>query len=79
MNAPLNLQAGDCSCTETHMAGSVRVTPEEASAHPEWMSDAGEMGWDLNIHKLVAYNVGYGASKFSVLSMLLKCSGTPRA
>ena len=64
MNAPLNLQAGDCSCTETHMAGSVRVTPEEASAHPEWMSDAGEMEWDLNIHKLVAYNVGYGASKF---------------
>ena len=32
MGEPLNLKAGDCTCTETHMAGSVRVTPEEAAA-----------------------------------------------
>lgn len=64
LGRPLNLRAEDCTCTETHMAGSVRVTPEEAAAHPEWMSDAGEMEWDLQIHKEVAYHVGYGASRF---------------
>lgn len=64
MGEPLHLQAGDCSCTETHMTGHVRVTPEEVAAHPEWMSDAGEMEWDLQIQKLVAYHVGYGASRF---------------
>lgn len=64
MDAPLDLKAGDCTCTEHRMKGSVRVTPEEAAAHPEWMSDAGEMEWDIAIHKQVAYHVGYGASKF---------------
>lgn len=64
MNAPLNLMADDCICTETHIKGSVRVSAQEAAAHPEWMSDAGEMEWDLRVHKQVAYHVGYGASKF---------------
>ncbi|MGI6256246.1 MAG: tocopherol cyclase family protein [Acutalibacter sp.] len=64
MDQPLDLRAGDCACSETHMRGSVQVTPQQAAAHPEWMSDAGEMSWDLDIHKLVAYHVGYGASKF---------------
>ena len=31
MDAPLNLKVGDGTCTETHMAGHVRVTPEEAA------------------------------------------------
>lgn len=64
MGKPLDLKAGDCTCTETRMTGHVKVTPEQAAAHPEWMSDAGEMEWDISIHKLVAYNVGYGASRF---------------
>lgn len=59
---PFRVQADDCLCTETRIAGSVRVTPEEAQAHPEWMSDAGEMSWDLKVDKQIAYNVGYGAS-----------------
>lgn len=63
-NHPLNLKAGDCSCTETHMKGRILVTPSDAAAHPEWMCDAGEMEWDIKIYKQVAYNVGYGASKF---------------
>ena len=62
-NEPLNLRAGDCTCTETRMTGRVRVTEADAQAHPEWMSDAGEMQWDISIHKQVAYHVGYGASK----------------
>ena len=66
MNEPLHLTAGDCTCTETRLTGSIRVTREQVAAHPEWMSDAGEMEWDLRVHKLVAYHVGYGASRFSV-------------
>ena len=32
--------------------------------HPEWMCDAGCMKWDLSINKKIAFNVGYGASRF---------------
>ena len=63
MDRPLDLRAGDCTCTETRMTGHVQVSAEDAAAHPEWMSDAGEMSWDIAIHKQVAYHVGYGASK----------------
>ena len=64
MNTPLNLMADDCICTETRIKGSVHVSAQEAAAHPEWMSDAGEMEWDLRVHKQVAYHAGYGASQF---------------
>lgn len=64
VHGPLNLQAGDHTCTETRMTGHVKVTPEQAAAHPQWMSDAGEMEWDIQINKQVAYHVGYGASRF---------------
>ena len=64
MDAPLNLKVGDGICTETHMAGHVRVIPEEAAAYPEWMSDVRELEGDLDIRKLATYHVGYGASKF---------------
>lgn len=63
-NQPLNLTAGDCCCTETHIKGSVHVSAQEVAAHPEWMCDAGDMEWDLQVDKQVAYHVGYGASKF---------------
>lgn len=63
-DAPYSISAADCTCSETHTAGHVRVTPEEAAAHPEWMCDAGEMSWDLEIDKKVAFHVGYGASRF---------------
>lgn len=61
---PFHLTAGDCTCSETHMSGRVTVSEADAKAHPEWMSDAGTMEWDLRIDKQVAYNVGYGASSF---------------
>lgn len=61
---PFYLTAGDCTCSETHMSGRVTVSEADAKAHPEWMSDAGTMEWDLRIDKQVAYNVGYGASSF---------------
>ena len=61
---PIDIKVGGCHCSETHISGSVKVTPEEKDAHPEWMCDAGEMSWDLKVDKNITYNVGYGASKF---------------
>ena len=62
--APFEIEAADCLLNETYTKGSVCVTEEEAAAHPEWMSDAGELTWEFEIKKLVAYHVGYGASAF---------------
>lgn len=61
---PFGIQAGECSLSETRTQGNVRVTPQQVKEHPEWMSDAGEMEWDLQIFKQVAYHVGYGANAF---------------
>ena len=61
---PFSVRAGDCFCNETNTFGSVKISPEDAAAHPEWMCDAGEMTWNLRIDKKIAFNVGYGASRF---------------
>ena len=61
--APYRIEAGDCLASENALKGRVSVTEEEAAAHPEWMSGAGKMSWDLRLHKDIAFNVGYGASK----------------
>ena len=63
MNRLLDLKVGDCTCTETKMTGYVKVTEKEVRNYPEWMTDHGEMSWDISIEKQVAYHVGYGASK----------------
>ena len=63
-DAPYEVVADDCYASETHLKGSVDISPEEAAAHPEWMCDAGYMKWDLKVDKQISYNVGYGASKF---------------
>ena len=60
---PFWIAADDCVCCETDLVGRVRVTPEEAAAHPEWMSDAGDLAFDLHVDKQIAFNVGYGASE----------------
>ncbi len=44
------------------LGGSCTVTPEDAENHPEFMCDAGDMRWDLDIDKQIAFNVGYGAN-----------------
>ena len=62
--APYEISAADCFCSETQTRGSVSISPEEAAAHPEWMCDAGSLSWDLTIDKKAAFHVGYGASKF---------------
>jgi hypothetical protein len=60
---PYFVMADDCLATETDLVGEVRVSELDATAHPEWMCDAGSMAWDLRVDKQIAFNVGYGASK----------------
>lgn len=62
MGVPFVVEADDCYMTETSTKGSISVSAEDAAAHPEWMSDAGEVSWDLKIEKVTAFHVGYGAS-----------------
>lgn len=59
--APFRVEAGDCFLSETNTMGCVKV--ENAEAHPEWMCSNGTMSWELEIHKQIAFNVGYGASR----------------
>lgn len=59
---PYWVAADDCVSSECDLVGRVRVTAKEAAAHPEWMSDAGDMAFDLRVDKQIAFNVGYGAS-----------------
>lgn len=63
-NDSLNVKIGSCTLSETHMKGECNITEQEAIEHPEYMCDAGTMSWDIRINKKIAYNVGYGASKF---------------
>ena len=60
---PFSVSAKDCYVSENAIRGSVSVSKKDSKKHPEWMSDAGEMSWDLLINKEIAFNVGYGASR----------------
>lgn len=60
---PFLVVADDCVATETEIFGHVSVSVADAKAHPQWMSDAGDMAFDLRVRKDLAYNVGYGASR----------------
>jgi hypothetical protein len=59
---PLKVQIGPHYVTETHLEGSVKLTDAEVQEHPEYMSEAGEMSWNLDAEKVLPYNVGFGAS-----------------
>ncbi|MBR2804093.1 MAG: hypothetical protein IKE20_02965, partial [Eggerthellaceae bacterium] len=61
-NVPFFVEADDCLCCETDLIGSIRIAPDDAASHPEWMCDAGTMLWDLRVDKQIPFNVGYGAS-----------------
>lgn len=62
-DAPFEISADDCVCSETYTTGTVSISQEDNLAHPEWMCDSGSMSWKLSIDKQVAFNVGYGAGK----------------
>ncbi|WP_345552034.1 tocopherol cyclase family protein [Microbulbifer aestuariivivens] len=59
----LDVAIGPNVATETHLMGSVSVTAEEAAAHPEYLSDAGEISWNLTVQKPLSYSVGYAGAK----------------
>ena len=61
--APYRIEAKDCLACETELRGSICISREEASAHPEWMCDSGDFSWCLTVDKQIAFNVGYGASR----------------
>ncbi|MCR5153244.1 MAG: hypothetical protein K6B75_00200 [Lachnospiraceae bacterium] len=61
--APFSISAGECYASENRLFGNINVSEEEKEAHPEWMSDAGKIQFNLTIEKEVAFNVGYGAGK----------------
>jgi len=63
MGCPYSVTAGDCYVTETESHGHIAISAEDATAHPEWMCQSGEMSWNLKIDKRTAFNVGYGAGK----------------
>ncbi|MBL8966894.1 MAG: hypothetical protein JNG85_07790 [Spirochaetaceae bacterium] len=58
----MDVRIGDSVATETRLSGRVALSAAEAAAHPEYMSDAGEMSWELEAEKQLAYSVGWGTS-----------------
>ena len=60
----MDVRIGEHTADETSLVGSVTLSPEEAAAHPEYMSDAGKMSWDLKAEKILSYSVGWGTSPF---------------
>ena len=59
----MNVRIGQHTATETHLRGAVELSAADAEAHPEYMSGAGTMSWDLRAMKLLSYSVGPGASR----------------
>lgn len=49
---------GSNTANETALKGSVSVTAEEAKEHPEWLSDAGSISWDLKVEKVLTFSTG---------------------
>ena len=58
---PFMISAEDCFCSETRTMGRIELSEVDVKNHPEYLSDAGKMIWDLQIDKQIAFNVGYGA------------------
>ncbi|MCK5245546.1 hypothetical protein KAR02_01500, partial [Candidatus Bipolaricaulota bacterium] len=59
----MNVQIGSHTATETHLKGAVELSEADAKAHPEYMSEAGTLSWDLRAEKVLSYSVGPGASR----------------
>lgn len=61
--SPLVMQIEDCFYSENRIAGYVEVSPAEAR-HRSFMTDAGWMEWDVEIHKAVSCHTGILAGAF---------------
>lgn len=67
---PLVIQAEDCFYSEERIRGFIDISSEEA-AHPCFLSDAGVMEWNLEVHKAVSCHTGILASRlFQALNAL---------
>ncbi len=60
---PFILQSEDCFYSENRIAGFVDISHEEAR-HRSFMTDAGLIEWDLEVHKAVACHTGALSSPF---------------
>jgi hypothetical protein len=58
----LTIQFGECSMTEMEISGSVIMTENYISKHPECLCDAGSINWNLQMEKQISYNSGYTSS-----------------
>jgi hypothetical protein len=58
----LEVRIGDNTLSETRLQASVQMSDTEAAQHPESLSDAGELSFDLSIRKELSYIVGYPTS-----------------
>ncbi|MGL4986511.1 MAG: hypothetical protein ACRC5H_05150 [Treponemataceae bacterium] len=52
----LDIQIGSCKLSEFMISGSVHVTEEEAANHPECLSTAGSIIWDLKLVKKISWD-----------------------
>ncbi len=67
---PLHVEIEDCMLSENRISGYIDVTEEEAK-HRSFMTDAGSMEWNLEIHKAIACHTGAIANPlFTALSAL---------
>lgn len=75
----LHFSVEDCLLTNNSMIGSVSLNEEENSLHPEYMSDSGDMSWNLTMKKHFPFDVGYGTStvlrKLNAFEMFWHVSG----
>lgn len=73
--APIEISTPDCFLNENSIKGHVKV---DAIREGE-MCDVGEMSFDLNIEKIIPYNVGYGTCslfrKLKLFEMYWHASG----
>lgn len=60
---PFIFQTDECFYSENHISGFVEMTRAEAR-HRCFMTDAGYMEWDLEVHKAVACHMGILANPF---------------
>lgn len=75
---PFSIKTDDCYLDEKKTYGVVKVSKSESINHPEYMSDYGEISLDLSHDKLVAFNVGYGASTLFRKLQLFELFGTQK-
>lgn len=59
---PISIKAGNCFLDENSTYGEVEVDAKDVKS--AMMTDVGRMKWNIKIKKEIAWNVGYGTSKF---------------